>query len=50
MLSYCLKCTKNKESKNQNVVKSNAFIKMLSVIVKNQNLVKSEKLENYYLA
>ena len=36
MLSYCLKCTKNTESKNQKKLqgqktKNNAFIKMYSV-------------------
>ena len=36
MLSYCLKCRKNKESKNPQAVKTkkrknNAFIKMCSV-------------------
>ena len=52
MLSYCLKCRKNTESKNPKVVKTkNGRIMLLSnlqcVIVKNSNLLKSKKLNNY---
>ena len=52
MLSYCFKCRKNTESKNPKVVKTkNGRIMLLSnlqcVIVKNSNLLKSKKLNNY---
>ena len=59
MSSYCLKCRKNTESKNLKVVKTeNGRIMLLSksiqiskniqcVIVKNRNLLKSKKLEDY---
>ena len=55
MLSYCLKCRKNTESKNQKVVKTKSGrIMILSkcamckcVIIKNQNLSKIKKLVDY---
>ena len=55
MLLYCLKCRKNTESKSKKVAKkktrkNNAFIKMCCVIIKYQNLSKSKKLVDYYLA
>ena len=48
-LSYCLKYGKNTESKNPKNWKDKkrrniAFIKICSVVVKNQNLSKSKKL------
>ena len=48
MLSYCLKCRKNTESKNPKVAKSKNGRRMLLseyAIIKNQNLLKSKKLE-----
>ena len=52
MLSYCLKCRKNTESKNPKVARTkNGRIMLLSnvqsVIVKNQNLSKSKKQVDY---
>ena len=50
MLSYCLKCRKNTESKNQKVVRTkNGKITLLSkcVIVKNRTLLKNKKLVDY---
>ena len=47
MLMYCLKCTKNAESKNPKVTQANnGKIMLLSkcAIVKNRNLSKSKKL------
>ena len=49
---YCLRCRKNTESKNQKVPRTkNRRIILLSecacVIVKNRNLLKSEKLVDY---
>ena len=52
MLSPCLKCRKNTESKNPKVARTkNGRIMLLSnvqsVIVKNQNLSKSKKQVDY---
>ena len=53
MLSYCLKCRKKTESKNQSVEKNknqknDAFIKLRGfMIVKNQNLSKNKKPKGY---
>ena len=54
MLSYCLKCRKNNENKNSKVVKTKSARIMLSsncVVCgkkkKNQDLLKSKKLEDY---
>ena len=52
MLSYCLKCRKNMESKNPKVLSTeNGRIMLLSllkcVIVKKQSLLKSKKLVDY---
>ena len=51
MLSYCLKCRKNTESKNPNVEKPNGRIMFYQnvqcVIAENRNLLKSKKLEDY---
>ena len=52
MLSPCLKCGKNTESKNPKVARTkNGRIMLLSnvqsVIVKNQNLSKSKKQVDY---
>ena len=55
MLSYCLKCKKNRESKNPDVVRTKTGRIMLlrnvqCVIVTNQNLLKSKKLEACWVA
>ena len=55
MSSYCLNCRKNRESKNPKVVKTkNGRIMLLSnsecVIVKNRNLLMSNKLQDYWAA
>ena len=52
MLSYCLKCRKNTESKNPKVVRTkNGRIMLLSncvyVILKNQNFSNSKTLVDY---
>ena len=53
LLSYCLNCRKNTESKNLKTVKikkwkNNACIKICcELIAKNQNLSKSKKLADY---
>ena len=52
MLSYCLKCRKNTESKNPKVVRNkNRRIMLLSKYavckVKNQNFLKNKKLRYY---
>ena len=54
MSLYCWKCRKNTKSKNPKVLttknrNNNTFIKLGSVrfAVKNQNLSKSKKLEDY---
>ena len=52
ILSYCLKCKKNTESKDPKVARTRngRIILLLNVqcgIVKNQNLSKSKKLVNY---
>ena len=52
MSSYYLKCRKNTESKNQKVVKTkNGRIILLSKLavcnIKNRNLLKNNKLEDY---
>ena len=52
MLSYCLKCRKNTESKNPKVVRAkNGRIMLLSKCAecdsKNRNLLKSKKLVDY---
>ena len=52
MLSYCLRCTKNTQSKNPKVVKTkNGRIMFSSKYEmcdsKNQNLPKSKKLSDY---
>ena len=50
VLSYCLKCRKNTESKNQKIARTkNGRIMLLSkcAILKNQNLLKNLKLEDY---
>ena len=52
MLSYCLKCKKNTESINPAVSKTtNGKTMMLSnvpyVVVKNQNLLKSNRQKDY---
>ena len=52
MLSYCLKCRKNTESKNPKVVRNkNRRIMLLSKCavckVKNQNFLKNKKLRYY---
>ena len=52
MLSYCLKCRKNTESKNPKVVRTkNGKIVLLSKCAvcnrKNQNLSKSKELADY---
>ena len=51
MLSYCLKCRKNTESKNPKVMQTkNGRIMLLSkctgVLVKNWNLLNNKKLED----
>ena len=43
MLSYCLKCKRNTESINPKVLKT----VVLYVVVKNQNLLKSNKQNDY---
>ena len=55
MLSYCFKCRKNAESKNPKFVRAKNGRIMLyqnvqCVIVKNQNLLKSKKLEDFLVA
>ena len=49
MLSDCLKCRKNTESKNPKVAKTkNGRIMLLQyVVLKNQNLLNSKKLLDY---
>ena len=52
MLSYCLKCRKNTKSKNPKAGRTKngrimLYQIMQFVIVKNQNLLKSKKLEDY---
>ena len=52
MLSYCLKCRKNTESKNPKVVKRKKRKKCFCqnvwlVTVKNQDLLKIKKLVDY---
>ena len=52
MLSYCLKCRKNKESKNPKLAKTTILSIMFyqnvqCVIVKNQILSKSKNLMDY---
>ena len=51
MSSYCLECRKNTESKNSKLVKKVTKIEECAVCdVKNQNLSKSKKLGDYYVA
>ena len=52
MSSYCLECRKNTESKNSKLVKKVTKIEecAVCVAVKNQNLSKSKKLGDYYVA
>ena len=52
MLSYCLKCRKNTKSKNPKAGRTKngrimLYQIMQFVIVKNRNLLKSKKLEDY---
>ena len=50
MSSYCLKCRKNTENKNQKIVRTkNGRIMLLSkcAILKNRNKLKNRKLEDY---
>ena len=52
MLWYCLKCRKNTESKNPKVARKKMegycfYQNVQCVIVKNGNLLKSEKLVDY---
>ena len=52
MLSYCLKCRKNTESKKPKLVTTKNgricfYQNVLCVIVKNQNLLKNKKLKDY---
>ena len=50
MLSHCLKCRKNTESKNPKVKKTEEscfYQNVRCVIAKNQNLSKSKKLVDY---
>ena len=52
MLSYCLKCRKNTESKNPKVTKTKNgrimfYQNVKCVIAKTQNLSNSKKLVNY---
>ena len=54
MLSYCLKCRKNEESKNPKVVKTKNgrimfFIKMRKLVCNSKKLkfLKNKKLEEY---
>ena len=54
MLSDCMKCRKNTDSKNQNVIKTKkgGLILYQTVqcgIVKNRKFIKSKKLEEYLL-
>ena len=44
MLSYCLKCRKNRENENPKVERAK-YVEC--VIVKNQNFPKNEKLKGY---
>ena len=49
MLSYCLKCRKNRENKNPKVVRTKnerkCFYQTVKcVIIKNRNLLKNKKL------
>ena len=50
MLSYCLKCSKNTQSKNPEVVKTkkwkNNYLNVQCAILKNQNFLKNKKLED----
>ena len=56
MLSFCLKCRKNRESKNPELVKtSNGRImlfyqKIKCVIAKNQNFLKNKRLVSNLLS
>ena len=53
MLSYCVKCRKNTESKNPKVVRTKSGKIMhlskwsVCMIVKNRNLLKHKKLKDY---
>ena len=52
MLSYCLKCKKNTESIDPNVlqlvmVKQSYYQSVLYVVLKNQNLLKSKEQKDY---
>ena len=52
MLSYCLKCRKNTKSKIPKAARTKngrimLYQNMQFVIVKNRNLLKSKKLEDY---
>ena len=52
MLSYCLKCRRNTESKNPKVSKTTNgkaifYQHVLYVVVKNQNLLNSKKQKDY---
>ena len=47
MLSYCLKCKKNTESINPKVLKATEKKNAPYVVVKNQNLLKSNKQKDY---
>ena len=54
MLSYCLKCKKDTENINPKVSKTTNGKTMIYqnapyVVVKNQNLLKSNKQDNYYV-
>ena len=54
MLSYCLKCRKNTKSKIPKAARTKngrimLYQNMQFVIVKNRNLLKSKKLEDYYV-
>ena len=54
MLSYCLKCRRNRESKDPKVVRQKTeeqcfYQNVKCVIVKNQNLSKSKKLPEFYV-
>ena len=52
MLSYCLRCRKNTKVKTQSLKRQETeeycfHQNVLFVVVKNQDLFKSKKLENY---
>ena len=52
MLSYCLKYRKNTESKSPKAVKTKnrrimLLLNLLCAVVKNRNLLKNKKIEDY---